>query len=397
MPFPSVTYTFSNGSTADATQVNQDFTDLINGMSDGTKNLNISALTAAGATVLNGAVTLGASTSNLIVFNGAVNSTVPVNTNTSYDLGSSTKGFQSLYIGASSTFTCRLLGGTQSASWTLTLPTGAGTSNYVLQTDGSGVSSWTPRSQYAKASKTANYTAVSNDEIILCDAASVGAFTVTLPTASGVTGKTYWIKKTDAGTNGVTIATTSAQTIDTRASSDIILASPNDFLVVQSDGSNWTIVGKKESKVVTQASGGFTNSGNGASGNYGQLTSNSVTLGIGQWDIEGYFLIGSGGGGTSVGIHQTSGFYAANGANSSSTPTALTGDIRGDTDYTNPATTFGAAVLSPTTALNVVNGTPPIRFFYTATASTTIYLVPRIIYTVAGGSTVALIRATRVW
>lgn len=142
MAYPSVTNTFVNGNTADATAVNQNFTDLINGCSDGTKDLNVNAGTFGSTLTANGAVTLGASSANLIVVNGSINSTVPVNTNTSYDLGTSTKGFRSIYIGGSSTFTVRLLGATQAASYTLTLPTTAGTNTYVLQTDGSGVLSW---------------------------------------------------------------------------------------------------------------------------------------------------------------------------------------------------------------------------------------------------------------
>lgn len=146
MGYPAVTYSFSNASTADATQVNQNFTDLINGASDGTKNYNISALTAAGATVLNGAVTLGASTSNLIVFNGAVNSDVPINTNTTYNIGAATKGVLSVYIGGSSTYTVRLIAGTQSASYTLTFPTAVPAGNaYALESTTGGVLSFANR------------------------------------------------------------------------------------------------------------------------------------------------------------------------------------------------------------------------------------------------------------
>ncbi len=59
MAGPSVTYTFTNGTVADASQVNQNFTDLINGLTDGTKDLNINALTAAGAATFNGNTTIG--------------------------------------------------------------------------------------------------------------------------------------------------------------------------------------------------------------------------------------------------------------------------------------------------------------------------------------------------
>ena len=50
MAYPSVTYSFSNSSTADASHVNQNFTDLINGFSDGTKDLNMLAGTFAKTT-----------------------------------------------------------------------------------------------------------------------------------------------------------------------------------------------------------------------------------------------------------------------------------------------------------------------------------------------------------
>jgi hypothetical protein len=71
MANPTVTYTFVNGNVADASQVNQNFTDLINSLTDGSKSLNIDALTAAGAATLNGNVTLGNAVGDAITVNGA--------------------------------------------------------------------------------------------------------------------------------------------------------------------------------------------------------------------------------------------------------------------------------------------------------------------------------------
>jgi hypothetical protein len=71
MANPTVTYTFVNGNVADASQVNQNFTDLINGLTDGTKSLNIDAITAAGKAVLNGAVDLGNAVGDVITVNGS--------------------------------------------------------------------------------------------------------------------------------------------------------------------------------------------------------------------------------------------------------------------------------------------------------------------------------------
>lgn len=51
MPAPSVTYSFTNATTSDATQVNQNFTDLVNGLSDGSKTLTVSGIVAATSTV----------------------------------------------------------------------------------------------------------------------------------------------------------------------------------------------------------------------------------------------------------------------------------------------------------------------------------------------------------
>jgi hypothetical protein len=50
----SVTNVFSNSTTADASAVNTNFNDLVNGLKDGTKDLSISALSTAGVLTVNG-------------------------------------------------------------------------------------------------------------------------------------------------------------------------------------------------------------------------------------------------------------------------------------------------------------------------------------------------------
>lgn len=74
MSSPSVTYTFSNGVLTDATQVNQNFTDLLNAMTDGSKSFAIDALTCASTLGLAGnfaiatnKFTVAASTGNTVV------------------------------------------------------------------------------------------------------------------------------------------------------------------------------------------------------------------------------------------------------------------------------------------------------------------------------------------
>lgn len=87
--------------------------------------------------------------------------------------------------------------------------------------------------------RTSNHNVTATDHIIPCDATS-GAFNVTLPTASGRSGQTYTIKKTDSGANAVTVNTTSSQTID--GSTTYSLATQWKYVTVVSNGSNWLII-----------------------------------------------------------------------------------------------------------------------------------------------------------
>jgi hypothetical protein len=98
MAYPSVTYTFTNGTTASATEVNQNFTDLINGLSDGTKDLSISALTVAGTASLNGAVNLGNATSDDIAVNGYITTALIPKADDTYDLGTAALAWQDGYF-----------------------------------------------------------------------------------------------------------------------------------------------------------------------------------------------------------------------------------------------------------------------------------------------------------
>jgi len=84
------------------------------------------------------------------------------------------------------------------------------------------------------AAKTTTYTLTSTDYFIDCTS---GTFTVTLPTAVGITGHEYIIKNSGVGT--ITIATTSSQTIDGVTTKT--LSSQYSGYRLNSDGSNWKI------------------------------------------------------------------------------------------------------------------------------------------------------------
>jgi hypothetical protein len=70
--------------------------------------------------------------------------------------------------------------------------------------------------------------------------ASGGAVTRTLPTAVGIAGKSYVIKKVDSSANVVAVGTTSSQTID-GAAAPWNIRFQNESLEFRSDGANWQI------------------------------------------------------------------------------------------------------------------------------------------------------------
>lgn len=76
------------------------------------------------------------------------------------------------------------------------------------------------------------------DEYIFCNAAG-GAFSVTLPSAIGMSGIGYTIKKIDSTSSPITINTTSSQTIDGNDSQ--VIRNKNALKLV-SDGNNWFVV-----------------------------------------------------------------------------------------------------------------------------------------------------------
>jgi hypothetical protein len=240
----SVTNTFSNSTTADATQVNTNFTDIINCSSDGTKDMSISALTCAGTATFNGNVTLGNASGDDITITGSLAATIAIKTNNSYNIGSSTLGLASVYLGSAGGLTTRLVGGATGSSWTLTLPTAVPTfAKSGLYSDTSGTTTFDQRTvRTVKASQTADFTAAGGDEVIPCSA-SGGSFTITLPApgGTGLTGKKLTFIRTDQTlANTVTISRNSSETIN--GATSIKLHVQYEMYELISDGTNWYIL-----------------------------------------------------------------------------------------------------------------------------------------------------------
>lgn len=243
MAAPSVTWTFTNSTTADATQVNTNFTDLINGASDGTKDYTINALTCNGATVLKGAVNLGDGTPDDISVLGSIATSIPVKTTFSYDLGTSSIGWKSIYFGSndSAARTTRIIAGAVSASWTFTLPTAVGAIGKMLTTtDASGATTWRFADKVLASQTSSPVTATGDETVIPVDATS-GAITVNLPAAATIgSGKRYIIKKIDSSTNAVTIDGNSTELID--GAQNTTLNTQYESLEIICDGTGWHII-----------------------------------------------------------------------------------------------------------------------------------------------------------
>lgn len=165
-------------------------------------------------------------------------------------------------------------------------------------------------------SKSAAYTATNYDETVLGDATSAG-FTITLPAAASVAGKRLRFKKIDSTTNIVLIDGNASETID--GALTFSLSYQNQELDIQSDGTNWQIISfMAANEIKTVNSGQKTPT---ASGNWANMTTNSVVLTPGTWRLHGRSVQSQSGtaGFTSHGVA----WMGANGADSASTPVTI--------------------------------------------------------------------------
>lgn len=97
--------------------------------------------------------------------------------------------------------------------------------------------------------KTAAYTATAADGTINCTS---GTFTVTLPTAVGITGRIYTIKNSGAGV--ITVDADGTETID--GATTVTLSTQYNSISIQSNGANWITEAKIESPATYDAGTG---------------------------------------------------------------------------------------------------------------------------------------------
>ncbi len=154
-------------------------------------------------------------------------------------------------------------------------------------------------------SKTTTYTATAEDHVILVSAAA--AWTLSLPTAVGITGKEYIVKRTDdVPTQIVTVDPSGSETINGFLTVSHIRV--GDTVSVVSNGTNWELRSISKSPVVQKFTSG---------------TSQTYTTGLGARYIR-VRMVGGGGGGSG----------------------SQSGGTTGGTGGTGGDTTFGTALLS---------------------------------------------------
>jgi hypothetical protein len=115
---------------------------------------------------------------------------------------------------------------------------GIGSGNQVLSVV-SGLPTWKQGILATSIKTGTTYTITSTDTVVIADATS-NAVTITLPTASTVTGYRYFIKRKDNTANVVTVARSGSDTIDGAASFTLDLQYTS--MTVVSDGTNWYII-----------------------------------------------------------------------------------------------------------------------------------------------------------
>lgn len=242
MPAPSVTYSFSNGTAADATQVNQNFTDIINGLSDGTKDFTVAALITNGNVTFNANLTVGNSSSDDLTINASLASSIPIKTNASFNFGDATHGLAGFYLG-NSTFTTKLATAA-TASWTFTFPTTAGTPGRALFNTGSGATDWKFAGDVVTKTST-NYQITDTDGIRTV-LASTGADdrNIYLPDPATNPNRIITLKKIDSGAGWARLMANEDAGGFIDSNGFYILDARYETVTVQSDGTEWHVLCK---------------------------------------------------------------------------------------------------------------------------------------------------------
>lgn len=181
------------------------------------------------------------------------------------------------------------------------------------------------------------YSIDGEDGTILADATN-GAITINLPAVASNTHRVITVKKTDSSSNAVTLDGNASETID--GSTTLELSSQNEFVTIQSDGSQWYVVSEtggaatpdptdwKESvRVATTADLDATRTSNTLTANFnGDLNTGGGIDGLTDLAVNDRVLVKDEGAGEDNGI------YTITDLGSASTPWTMDRTSDADTD-----------------------------------------------------------------
>lgn len=239
------------------------------------------------------------------------------------------------------------------------------------------------------ATSTGGGTITNTSDYVICNPSAATPITITLPAANTVKKLLFLSKKDSDTASPVTISRAGSDTINypgVGTVTSIQLNSQNDSVTLLSDESSvYTVLYSNVFRFLSSAPGAYSFSSLGATGGRFGTAACKVTLTPGMWRITGYFVINIGTG-TGQQVLSASGFFGADGGNSASTPTAFSGTVSGDVSFASEEATFMFANVTTTANARIPCGVNTI--VATVSASTDIYLVPKLDYTVAGTSTI---------
>lgn len=261
----AVTYTFSNGTTSSATEVNTNFQDIIDGVTDGTEAISVGQLTVAGATALNGNTTIGNASSDDLTITASLASNIVIKTANTYGIGAAGTGLTGIYYQSSASNTTRLIFGSGVANVTWTLPGIAGVKGRgLVLTDSAGTFGFKPMQSDINTVSSAGYDILDDDGYsTILVSTSTSARTVTLPTAADNTNRVITIKRTDAFAAGgyILLEGEGAETID--GLTNLRLYMQNEFITVKCDGTGWHSIARGFGKPASYTPDSGTNQGVG--------------------------------------------------------------------------------------------------------------------------------------
>lgn len=224
--------------------------------------------------------------------------------------------------------------------------------------------------------KTANYTVLSTDDLML---GSGSAFTFTLFTAVGNAGKVLRFKKTDSSTtNIVTVDGAGTETIDGQLT--FVLTALNQSLTIVSDGSNWLIL-DFDTAGETSANASSIKTPT-ATDRYPAFVNNALLLTPGTWELFGDVYFTNSGTTPTYAICNTL-WGAANGADTNVAPA--------DISTTANLTVLSVAQNFMGAGANAANNNVPApKYVVRVTANATVYLNAYVTLTTAANSRITV-------